>query len=79
MDIAVTGPTDETELKVLGQQVRDELAALKGITQVSLSNSRPYEISIEISETSLRRYGLTFQQVATAVRAGSLDLPGGIH
>ena len=77
MDIAVTGPTDETELKVLGQQVRDELAALKGITQVSLSNSRPYEISIEISETSLRRYGLTFQQVATAVRAGSLDLPGG--
>lgn len=77
MDLAVTGPTDETELKVVGQQVRDDIAGLKGVTQVTLSNSRPYEISIEISETSLRRYGLTFAQVANAVRAGSLDLPGG--
>jgi multidrug efflux pump subunit AcrB len=77
MDLAVTGPTDERELKAIGQQVRDEIAALKGVTQVDLANARPYEISIEISETSLRRFGLTFEQVANAVRAGSLDLPGG--
>ncbi|MFT7220869.1 MAG: multidrug efflux pump subunit AcrB [Candidatus Azotimanducaceae bacterium] len=77
MDIAVTGPTDEHELKRIGQQVRDEIAALRGVTQVKLANARPYEISIEISETSLRRYGLTFQQVADAIRAASLDLPGG--
>ncbi|MCR9276955.1 MAG: efflux RND transporter permease subunit [Pseudomonadaceae bacterium] len=77
MDIAVTGPVDEAELKVVGQQVRDDIAALRGVTQVTLGNSRPYEISVEISETSLRRHGLTFQQVANAVRAGSLDLPGG--
>lgn len=77
MDIAVTGPTDERELKVIGQQVRDEIAALPGVTQVELGNARPYEISIEISETSLRRFGLTFQQVANSVRSASLDLPGG--
>ncbi|MCZ6710604.1 MAG: efflux RND transporter permease subunit [Gammaproteobacteria bacterium] len=77
MDIAVTGPTDEHELKIMGQRVRDEIAALRGVTQVELSNTRPYEISIEISEASLRRYGLSFAQVANAVRAASLDLPGG--
>ncbi|MFT7653238.1 MAG: multidrug efflux pump subunit AcrB [Limisphaerales bacterium] len=77
MDIAVTGPTDERQLKVIGQQVRDEIAALPGVTQVELGNARPYEISIEISETSLRRFGLTFQQVANSVRSASLDLPGG--
>ncbi|MBT6893264.1 MAG: efflux RND transporter permease subunit, partial [Gammaproteobacteria bacterium] len=77
MDIAVTGPTDEHELKAIGQQVRDEIAALRGVTQVQLANARPYEISIEISEVSLRRYGLTFQQVANAIRSTSLDLPGG--
>ena len=77
MDIAVTGPTDEHELKAIGQLVRDEIAALRGVTQVQLANARPYEISIEISEVSLRRYGLTFQQVANAIRAASLDLPGG--
>ena len=77
MDIAVTGPATERELKVMGQRVRDEIAALPGITQVELANSRPYEISLEVSESSLRRYGLTFDQVAAAVRAASLDLPGG--
>jgi len=77
MDIAVTGPSSEHELKAIGQQVRDEIAALKGVTQVELTNSRPYEISVEISETSLRRFGLTFEEVANAIRSGSLDLPGG--
>ena len=77
MDLALTGPVDERELKVLGQQVRDEIAALPYVTQVSLNNSRPYEISIEVSESALRRYGVSFDQLAGAVRAASLDLPGG--
>ncbi|MFN3235730.1 MAG: efflux RND transporter permease subunit [Pseudomonadales bacterium] len=77
LDIAITGPQDERTLKVLGQQVRDDIAALPNVTQVELKNTRPYEISIEVSEAALRRYGLSFDQVANAVRVRSLDLPGG--
>lgn len=47
------------------------------ITKVSLSGVRPYEISIEIPEETLRRYGLSLGDVATAVRQSSVDLPGG--
>ncbi len=77
LDITVTGPEDERTLKELGQQLRDDIAQLPEVTQASIANTRPYEISIEVSETSLRRNGLTFDQVAAAVRSGSLDLPGG--
>ncbi|MDC6450926.1 efflux RND transporter permease subunit [Pseudomonadales bacterium] len=77
MELSITGPNDEKMLKVLGQQVRDEIAALPGVTQVSLQNTRSYEISIEVSEASLQRNGLSFQQVAQIIRARSLDLPGG--
>jgi multidrug efflux pump subunit AcrB len=77
MDIALTGPEDERALKILGQRVRDEIAALPSVSQVTLSNTRPYEISIEVSEVSLRRHSLSFEQVANAVRGASLDLPGG--
>ncbi|HIG40858.1 MAG TPA: efflux RND transporter permease subunit [Gammaproteobacteria bacterium] len=77
MDIALTGPKDERTLKVLGQRVRDEIAALPEITHVSLTNTRPYEVSVEVSEASLRRNGLSFEQLAQAVRSASLDLPGG--
>jgi len=77
VDVALAGDTDERSLKELAERVRDELARLPGITQVEIAGARPYEISIEVSEASLRRYGLSFDQVAQAVRRTSLDLPGG--
>ena len=77
ISIAISGDADERTLKRLGEEVRDEVSTLPGITQVELVATRPYEISIEVSEDDLRRHGLTFDQVAQAVRRGSLDLPGG--
>ncbi len=77
LSIAVSGDADELTLRRLGERVRDEVAAIDGITQVELAAARPYEISIEVSEDALRRHGLTFDQVAQAVRRSSLDLPGG--
>ena len=77
LSVAVTADTDERTLRVLAERVRDELIASDSITQVSLAGTRNYEISIEVSEQTLREYGLTFEQVANAVRASSLDLPSG--
>ena len=48
-----------------------------GVSQVELSGLRKYEISIELSEDTMRAYGITFAAVADAVRASSIDLPGG--
>jgi multidrug efflux pump subunit AcrB len=76
-DIVISGDADERTLKTLAQQMRDELAALDGISQVSMQYVRPDEISIEVSEDVLRRYGLTLDRVAQAIRRSSLDLPGG--
>jgi len=77
INVAIAGKADETTLKRLGERVRDDLTALPGITHVDLVSVRPYEISIELSEDALRRYGLTFDEVVLAVRRGSVDLPGG--
>ena len=77
INVAVSGQADEKTLKRIGERIRDDLAALPGITQVELTSARPYEISIEVSETALRRHRLTFGRVAEAVRRSSLDLPGG--
>ena len=77
LSLAITGPADERALKELANQVRDDLVQLPGLTQAEVQNTRPYEMSIEVSEASLRRNGLSFDQVAAAVRTGSLDLPGG--
>ena len=76
-DVAISGDVDERALKALAERVRDEILALPGITQSELKLVRPFEISIEVSEESLRRHGLRFDDVVQAVRSSSLDLPGG--
>ncbi|MEZ5066273.1 MAG: efflux RND transporter permease subunit [bacterium] len=77
IDVVVSGPLDERELKRLGENVRDDILAIPGITYADLVVARPYEIAIEVSEDRLREYGLTFDEVAAAVRRSSLDIPGG--
>ena len=76
-EVAVTGPSDERTLKELARRVRADILVLPGITQAEVANVRPYEISVEVSEASLLRNNLTFDQVANAVRGHSVDLPGG--
>ncbi len=75
--VAVYGDVEERALKAVAEQVREGLSELPDLTQVELDAVRPYEISIEVSEDTLRQYGLTFDEVVTAVRRSSLDLPGG--
>ena len=77
MELAVTGPTDEKALKEIGQQLRDDILALPDVSRANLANVRPDEISVEVSERSLLRNGLTFDDVAEALRKRSIDLPGG--
>jgi multidrug efflux pump subunit AcrB len=77
IDIAVHGQVGEATLKALGDRVRDELTTIPGISQVELVSARPYEVSIEVSEKALRRHGITFSDVANAVRRTSIDMPGG--
>ena len=76
--VALSSETaDESTMRLLAENVREELLTIPGITQVKFGGARPYEIGIHVSETDLRRYGLTFDEVAQAVRASSLNLPAG--
>ncbi|WP_372872009.1 efflux RND transporter permease subunit [Shewanella sp.] len=75
--LSVYGDINPHEMKELAKNIRDEVATLPSVTRAQVAGSRDYEIGIELSEDKLREYGLTFTQVATAVKNSSLDLPGG--
>ena len=76
-DVAISGSAGLAALKTLAERVRSELTALPEITQAEIAGAPAYEIAIEVSESALRRHGLTFDRVADAVRQSSVDLPGG--
>ncbi len=76
--MALSGDIDKRELNRLARDIRDELSQLPGGSPlVNLWGEEREEVSIEVSETSLRRYGLTFDDVARAIRGSSLNLAGG--
>ena len=77
ISVVVYGDASEKVLREQAEMIRDELLEFDNITQVDLSGVRPFEITIEIPEPTLQRYGLTLEQVANRIRAASLDLPGG--
>ena len=77
INVAVYGDAQEKTIKHLAERVKDDITNLPGITLAELHGIRKNEVSIEISEATLRRYELTLGQVAEAVRKASLDLPAG--
>ena len=77
MAIALTGDVSEKLLTKTTQSLRDELALEPHVEVVNLLGSRQEEISIELSETAMRRYGLNFDDVANAIRKNSINLSSG--
>ncbi len=75
--IAIHGDLDAFARKAIAQEVRDELMQLAEVNKVEYLGDRPYEISIEVSEQTLRKYGLTMSEISQAVKNSSVDLPGG--
>lgn len=67
----------ERELTRLAEDLRDEAATLPYVSIVDLFGVRREEVSIELSELAMRRYGLSFDQVATAIRGNSVNLSSG--
>jgi multidrug efflux pump subunit AcrB len=77
LSLMVYGDVSEAELRAVANDVRDALLLSPEITLVEISGIRPLEVSIEVSQETLRRYGLTLGQVAQAVSASSIELPAG--
>ena len=75
--LIVHGAIPERSLKELAYQIEDEIASLASVSRVETTGVRNYEVSIEVPLNRLRALGLTLDDVASAVRRGSLDLSAG--
>ena len=75
--LALYGNASETTMRALADQIRDELLMDEGITQVELDGVRDREIQVAIPRQTLRRYGLTLQDVALTISRASVELGGG--
>lgn len=75
--LGLKGNVSLMELKQIAERIEDDFLKSGLITQVRVSGYPDLEISIEVPEDNLSRYGITFAQVADAVRFNNRDISGG--
>ncbi len=77
IELALYGNQNEWILREVAEDIRDRLIQDPAITQVEMEGVRNYEISIEISQDTLRTFNLTLEEVAGRIRRASVELPAG--
>ncbi len=77
LSVVLYGQADLYNLKYIAEDFRDELLATDEISQVSIEGLPELEFSIEVSEADMRRYQLTFDEIARAVRTANINISGG--
>lgn len=76
--LALHGATDAATLQRYGDRIQEQLAAIPGVSRARNYGELAYEIDIEVLPHQLRKYQLTLDDVAQALRKASVDLPGGL-
>ncbi|MEM6394989.1 MAG: efflux RND transporter permease subunit [Bacteroidota bacterium] len=77
MAIALTGDISLQQKKDYADKIEEDLLAMQGISDVIIGGTPKQEIEITLSESALRNYNLSFQQVSQAVAAANLETFGG--
>ena len=75
---AVFGPRSQKEItEITEKRVKQELETVKDVGSVSYSGDRKREIQLMLNADRLNAYGLTVDQVRSAVERQNVEIPGG--
>ena len=77
INIAVDGDLSLRDLKKYARRIERDLLAKDGISKIKLAGFPLEEIQVSFREQDLRAYNLTFNQVASALRAQNVKITGG--
>ncbi len=76
--IAVSAPRSPREVTdVADKKIKQQIESINGVGEVSIIGGRTREIQVWVDPDKLRAFNVTVAQVADAVRAQNMELPGG--
>lgn len=76
--IAVSAPRSPREVTdVADKKIKQQIESINGVGQVTIIGGRKREIQIWVDPDKLRAFNVTVAQVADAVRAQNMEVPGG--
>ena len=77
IDVVMAGSLPEKTMRDLAEELQDELEAVEGVLEVSITGIRDREVWVEVDPNRLERYSLTLAQVVGALAAKNMNVPAG--
>lgn len=77
IQLAVSADVSELELKRLGDQISDDLLAIKGIARVQVQGDRKAEIRITVDPNKLSLHRISIGEIVTLLKSWNINSPGG--
>ncbi|MDX6695067.1 MAG: hydrophobic/amphiphilic exporter-1 (mainly bacteria), family [Blastocatellia bacterium] len=76
--IAISAPRSLREVTdIADKQIKERIESLNGVGQVEIIGGRTREIQVWVDPDKLRAFNVTVAEVAAAVRAQNMEVPGG--
>ncbi|WP_419175733.1 efflux RND transporter permease subunit [Desulfosediminicola sp.] len=77
ISVNISGKHSNTTLSLVAEELKIPLAQIKGVKEVKLTGDFTREFHILLSPTKMRRFGLTFNEVARSLELANINLPAG--
>lgn len=78
MLVSIVGNLDPIDLRMLAEDVADELKLIPEVLSTDVSGGRTREIQIFLEPDRLNQYNLTLMDVYNAVKTSDINIPGGM-
>lgn len=75
--ISITADLPFAKFAELGEEVKNELQTVRGVSKVTVSGVRNREINVVVKKEQIARYGISLSQVVAAISSANASLPVG--
>lgn len=77
ISVNVAGEHNNNTLSLVADELKILLLQIPGVKEVKFAGDFTREFHLLLAQNKLRQYGVTFQQVAEALRSSNVSFPGG--
>lgn len=77
LTVSVSAELSDFEFTALADDVEVEIESIPGVSRVDTQGVRNREVTIIVNQTELERFGLTLNEVTTAIRNANITFPIG--
>ncbi|MFV1996561.1 MAG: efflux RND transporter permease subunit [Acidiferrobacterales bacterium] len=77
LQLAISAPRSDLELKRLGDKIRDDVLDIKGVGRVIIQGNRKAEIRVVVDPEKLRQQRISIGEISSALASWNVNAPGG--